>query len=121
MNTQEYKIKLEEEKKLLESELSSIGRFDKENNDWQATTDQEINNQEVLDEADIADRSEDYGERYGTVETLESRLKDIKSALEKIENNNYGKCEECGKDIEEDRLNANPSSRKCKICIEKVS
>ncbi len=117
MNIKENKIKLEEEKSILETALSSIGHFDKEANNWEAKADQEISSQEVLDEADLSDKAEDYEERFGTVETLESRLKEINNALYKIENGGYGICENCGKPIEEDRLMANLSARKCKECI----
>ena len=37
MNTSTYKIKLEEEKKILEDELASMGKLDKETGDWEAT------------------------------------------------------------------------------------
>ena len=39
---------------------------------------------------------------------------DIKRALKKIKDDEYGKCELCGEDIEEDRLEANPAARTCK-------
>jgi hypothetical protein len=37
MNIEENKKKLIEEKKLLEDELGSLGKFDKKTGDWQAT------------------------------------------------------------------------------------
>ena len=47
------------------------------------------------------------------MEVLEGRLMDIVSALQKIDNGNFGICEECSQEIEEDRLEANPSSKTC--------
>ena len=118
---EKYKIKLEEEKKLLEEELKSIGVYDKETEDWEATPDSELNSQEVLDEADMASRGEEYIERTSTLSTLEDRLNSIKRALSLIESGEFGKCEVCGKDIDSDRLDVNPSARTCADCMNKVS
>ena len=117
---EKYKAKLEEEKKLLEEELSSMGTFDKEKNDWEATPESEVKSQDVSDEADMADRAEDYEERSSALNVLETRLNDIKQALNKIETGDYGICEVCKNKIEEERLEANPSARTCESCMEKV-
>jgi DnaK suppressor protein len=50
-------------------------------------------------------------ENTGIVNQLEKQLNEVISALERIEKGTYGICEVCGKEIEEDRLLANPSSR----------
>jgi DnaK suppressor protein len=118
-NLEIYKTKLETEKKLLEDELSSLGKVD-DTGDWEATPDTEINTQDVQDEADMADRSEDYEEKSIKLNALELRLRDTNKALEKIKNNSFGVCEKCGKNIEEDRLEANPAATTCKICVNKV-
>jgi len=119
MNLKIYKIKLEEEKKLLEEELNSLGQVDKKG-DWEATPEADVNTQEVQDEADMAERAEDYEERSIKLNSLETRLFDIKKALEKMSGNSYGICENCKKEIEEDRLEVNPSSKTCKECMEKI-
>lgn len=118
MNTDLYKTKLEEEKKLLEEELGSIGKKDKETGEWQAVPEEQ--SAPEADESDMDDRSEDYVERSAITETLDKRLGDINSALSKIESGSYGICESCGNAIEEDRLEANPAARTCKDCMEKV-
>lgn len=115
MNTQKYKIKLEEEKILLESELADIGKFDKKTDDWEAVPEAQMNPEP--DENDLADRSEEYGERTGILNTLEIRLNDIKNALKEIEENKYGRCDKCRKEIEDDRLDANPAAHTCKSCM----
>ena len=116
---EKYKQKLEEEKKLLEVELQSIGKED-ESGDWEATPESELKSQDVSDEGDMAERAEDYEERSSTLNVLEIRSADIDNALAKIENGSYGKCEACGVQIEEDRLEANPSARTCEACMNKV-
>ena len=119
MNVQTYKTKLEEEKTLLTEELGALGRVDKKG-DWEAMPESEINAQEVPDDGDMAERSEDYEERSSKLLALESRLVDINHALSLIETNKYGQCEICGMEIEEKRLEANPSARKCETCMNKI-
>lgn len=114
---EKYKLKLEEEKKLLEEELGTMGRVDK-TGDWQATPESEISSQEVPDEADMADRSEDFEERSSKLDLLEKRLNDVNKALEKMSNGNYGVCEKCGSHIEGDRLEVNPAAKTCKGCMD---
>lgn len=116
----DYKIKLEEEKKLLEEELSSLGKVDNRG-DWEATPESEEIFQEVQDEADMAERSEDYTERSDKLNLLEKRLASIEKALNKIRSGNYGVCEICGDNIESDRLSVNPSAITCKKCMDTIS
>ena len=120
MNTKIYKTKLEEEKKLIEDELSEIGQVDK-TGDWEARPEEEINNQEVQDEGDLAERSSDYEERSIKLNALEIRLSDINKALRNIDNGNYGICINCKNKIEEDRLEVNPAAKTCKNCMDKIS
>jgi RNA polymerase-binding transcription factor DksA len=44
---------------------------------------------------------------------VEAELKDIHDAVRRIENGTYGICEECGKAIDEGRLEAIPWARFC--------
>ena len=119
MNLNIYKTKMEAEKALLEDELKSLGKKD-ETGDWEATPESDMVTQEVQDEADMAERAEDYEERSMKLNSLETRLADINRALAKIEGEGYGICENCNKKIEEDRLDANPSAKTCKECMEKI-
>jgi DnaK suppressor protein len=103
---------LVEEKATLERQLSEIGVKDETTKDWEAVPE---NSEAESDENDLADRSEDFEERTATLNTLESRLKEIIHALEKIEkaDGSFGVCEVSGEEIEEDRLRANPAARTC--------
>lgn len=120
MELDKYKKKLENEKKLLEEQLSTLGVKDK-SGDWEATPEAQMNNQEVQDEADLSERAADYEERSSKLNLLEQRLTDIDKALEKINYHSFGICEDCQKEIEIDRLEANPAARTCKECIEKIT
>ncbi len=119
MNIQMYKTKLEEEKALLIEELGALGKVDKKG-DWEATPESETLSQEVPDDGDMAERAEDYEERSSKLSALESRLNDINHALSLIDGDQYGKCEMCGMEIEEERLSVNPSARKCEVCMNKI-
>jgi RNA polymerase-binding transcription factor DksA len=69
---------------------------------------------QVDPEEDEADESVAADEQVGIRDEIRSRLEDVRSALNKIKNDNYGVCEECGEPIEEEILEIVPESRLCK-------
>ena len=109
---QYFKTKLENEKKILENELSSIGKINKGNpSGWEVTAGKiEIDS---ADENETADKMEEMEENELIFSQLEKQLSDVNNALEHIEKGTYGICEVSGKPIERDRLEANPSARTC--------
>jgi DnaK suppressor protein len=50
-------------------------------------------------------------------ETAQS-IRDIQSALARIEDGSYGICDQCGKDISEGRLRAVPEATRCVNCAD---
>ena len=48
------------------------------------------------------------------------KLQQISSALTRIENNDYGYCQECEEDINPKRLEHSPTSRLCIACAEEM-
>lgn len=116
-NTEKYKNILLEEKEKVEQELKGIGRINPSNpKDWEAIP-SEISSEERTEKNEIADKIEGYEENTAILNQLETRLKDINDALEKIEKGTFGICEISGEKIEEDRLEANPAARTCKAHI----
>jgi len=112
-----YKDKLIAERDLLVGQLEGLGaKLDPETGNWQAVPE---NLETESDENDLGDKQEDYNLEDATVETLEARLIDVKSALEKLDGGKFGICEICNAQIEEDRLVANPAAKTCKDCMEK--
>ena len=112
MKNDAHKIKLEQEKAVLIEELKEIGMIvDVETNAWEAVPEKQL---PTADENDLADKFESYEERSDMIKTLRIRYSEVISALEKIENDTFGKCEVCGAPIEADRLGANPGARTCK-------
>ncbi len=61
-----------------------------------------------------ADEAEDYSNQLAEKQSLKERLLDIKNALDKIHSGTYGKCENCGEEIETAVLKVDPESRFCK-------
>jgi len=45
-----------------------------------------------------------------------AELAEVEDALKRIRTASYGECEVCGDDIERERLDANPSARRCIDC-----
>ena len=109
-DTKEFKEKLEAEKNTLTEELSGMGVMNPVDSDWEAVP-PPVDAGEDSDENDMADRFGEYEERTATLNTLQSRLKDVNDALTKIEKGTYGVCEVSGQEIEIERLRANPAAR----------
>ena len=108
-----FKNLLLAEKTKLEEELSSIGRRNPENPiDWEALPSDAQTDSADLN--DFADNIEDFETNTAILKQLETQLMDVESALTKIEDGSYGICEISGKEIEIDRLEANPAARTCK-------
>lgn len=109
-----FKKKLEAEMALVEKELEKVGRKNPDNpSDWEAMPPTDRDSSQA-DENTVADSIEDYEDNVAIVKTLEKRYNDIKSGLDKIKHKVYGICQVCKKEIETDRLEANPSARTCK-------
>jgi len=111
------KKELEVKKNLIEQELQRFAKKDEElKGDWN-TKFPKFNGSSggnTLEEA--ADEVEEYITKLPIEHSLETRLKDIDSALERIEKGKYGKCEKCLKSIPKERLKIYPEARFCLKC-----
>lgn len=113
LNVEHFKKKLEGEKASLETQLSQVARKDPDNpSNWEPMPAER--DASGADENLAADAVEDYEENMAITNSLETRLKDVRSGLDKIKHGVFGTCQICQKDIEEDRLEANPAARTCK-------
>ena len=107
---EQFKKKLSAEKAELETELAGVGqRAPGVAGGWEATSGgMEV---DAADENEVADKLEELEENTGIVNSLDKQLVEVNAALERIEKGTYGVCEACGKPIEPERLQANPSAR----------
>ena len=55
----------------------------------------------------------EQGEHRAIVGHLQDTLRDVDAALAKLDDGTYGKCEVCGEDIAEARLEAMPATKYC--------
>ena len=53
-----------------------------------------------------------------TMRRNQKRLRDIDSALRRIDQEGFGECGECGEDINPQRLAVNPAAQRCIDCAE---
>lgn len=111
MRTEHFKKKLEAEKTMLESEMGTVGRKNAAvPGDWEAIPSEIGSEPDLADQADVVMGRENNA---AILADLEARYDTICSALERIGAGKYGKCEVCGKKIEEERLEVNPAATTC--------
>lgn len=113
IDTNHFKKILEGEQTNLENELSKVATQNPNNpSDWEPLpVEREAS---IADENVVADSIEEFEENTAIVNSLVARLNDVKSGLDKIAHDVYGTCQVCKKEIEMDRLEANPAARTCK-------
>jgi len=63
--------------------------------------------------ADSGQVAAEQGEHRAMVGHLQDTLRDVEHALAKLADGSYGKCEVCGEEIAEARLEAMPATRYC--------
>jgi len=113
-NIQHFKELLDAELLILEKQVSGIARVNPNNKkDWEAV--EPDMNTDSADDGEVAGTMQEFANNNAVLEQLETRLNEVKSAIEKIEEGTYGICVECEAPIEEDRLEANPASETCKM------
>ncbi|MDQ5883049.1 MAG: DksA C4-type protein [Patescibacteria group bacterium] len=115
----ELQKKLEAEKILLEKDLSKFADKDKKISYDYDTRFPELDvATRPLASDENAAEIESYANLLAIEHALELRLKEVEEALEKIKKNDgsYGKCEQCHKEIELERLKANPAAKICLKC-----
>ena len=112
MDTDRFRKSLLDERERLSSTLEHLheahpGSLEEE------TEEETYDNNHLADSATATlDREIDYT----LEENAENLLRAIDQPLERIENGTYGKCERCGREIAEERLEAIPHATRCIDC-----
>ena len=106
-------------KSALEEERASVERQLREHG---APTDTEGVDVDV-DEgfADSAHATAERSQTLALVEQLQEHSRAIDAALARIADGTYGKCENCGKDIPFERLEARPTATLCVDCAKQAA
>jgi RNA polymerase-binding transcription factor DksA len=117
LSLKKIKERLEKDKTAIEKELKEFAKKDERlKHDWDTKFpkfNSGTGSQAVEDEAGEV---EEYVTKLPIEYSLETRLRDINLALEKIKAGKYGKCEKCGKAISQERLAVVPEARTCTAC-----
>lgn len=112
---QKMKEELLKKKTRLEQELS--GFADKTNREGEGDFDSKWPEYGTGEE-DNALEVADYSDRVGLEYALETDLRQVNNALERVEAGKYGICEFCGQEIPEARLTVYPEATACVKCEE---
>jgi len=75
---------------------------------------------EALDEIDQANELIEREMGFVMSTNMRANLKEVEDALERIEQDKFGKCLRCGKDIPAKRLEVLPFARYCITCQEEL-
>jgi DnaK suppressor protein len=73
-----------------------------------------------LHPADLATDHSEQEKTMGLLEREQQTLHEITAALARIEQETFGRCEECGEEIPDARLEAVPYARHCIDCARKI-
>ena len=113
MKTEHFKERLLAEKEKLELEMGSVGRKNPAvPDDWESVPSETGAEPDIVDQADVIVSRENNA---AILADLEARYDTVLEALSRIESGTYGKCETCGGEIEEARLEADPTSATCTV------
>lgn len=112
LNFNKIKALLLREKKKVEEELKDVSKEDPVFSDDLA---------ESADSGTDNWMAEAHGQAVAAKANLLSLLGKIQKSLLRIKKGSYGKCENCGKMIEANRLKAMPTATLCIACSKKVA
>jgi RNA polymerase-binding protein DksA len=66
--------------------------------------------------ADSGQATAERSQALTLIEQLHATYEEVKAALTRLEQGTFGKCENCGRDIPPERLEALPTARLCVTC-----
>lgn len=113
----DIQAKLEEEKGSLEKQLAAFAHRSANNaGDFNAEFPQ-IGDKEDENAAEV----EQYSTNLSLERTLESALRDVQKALERLKAGSYGVCKYCNNQIDAKRLLARPTSSACIDCKKRLT
>jgi DnaK suppressor protein len=106
----EIQARLEEERASVERQLAEQGASP--GGDVEVAVDEGF--------ADSAQATMERSQQLSLIEKLRDQHEEIMAAIERIQAETYGRCERCGQQIDEERLEAIPTSRLCVSCKQTV-
>lgn len=121
MNTQfvqEMKMSLEQERALLQEELGEVSLADTGDHvpGDRAPKFPEYGSDNLGENTNSPLEVEEYALNSDITGNLSSRLQAVDAALTRAADGTYGVCRDCGGEIHENRLRANPAADTCMNC-----
>lgn len=113
----QIKNDLEAQKAKLENELATFTKKNPHVRDDFDTTFPDYGDKDDENAAEVVE----YITNKPVEESLEKTLRDVNSALKRLEKDEYGICKYCGKPIEEKRLLVRPTSSACVECKKTIN
>ncbi|MGA9770947.1 MAG: TraR/DksA C4-type zinc finger protein [Blastocatellia bacterium] len=104
IDTEKYRKKLIEERDRLSKKIMKVDR---------AEIAEPISDELDITSSDAPVVDEELDIQAALVNMKSDRLEKINAALQSIDDGTYGKCEVCGKEIEPERLDAEPTATTC--------
>lgn len=108
--TEEIKERLKKEKESIEEQLEKSEEGLDFGDDFGSAWEEEE-----------TDEAEEYSNYVGVEKKMKHVILEIERAIKRIEDGEYGVCVECGKDIDEEVLDASPTSKLCRECKKKAN
>jgi len=116
IDIEEIRESLLKRKEDIIKDLTAIGKHDDaEKGDYKVSFPEYGNKDD-----ENAQEINEYTTNLATEQVLESTLKDIDSAIERIDKGSYGVCKYCGKQIGKNRMQARPVANSCVECKTKL-
>ena len=108
----DFRRRLQEEKRAIETRLQKNSRLNMQNGHWHEAMGElsSYDNHPADEGTELFERGKDLA----LAEHETEQLRKIEAALEAIENGTYGKCKVCGKPISKERLDILPETLFCK-------
>jgi RNA polymerase-binding protein DksA len=100
----------EEKKRLVATVNGASGDIDRDESDQSSRGELSSADQHP---ADHASETFEREKEMTIIDSLEAQLTEIDAALARLDDGTYGKCEDCGKPIGDERLEARPTARFC--------
>lgn len=114
---EDLKTALDAEKAAVVEELADYGKVVEEDEDGEDEFEgSSLSEGEESAPEDAADNIEELQVNVPLVAELEARYRAIKSALARMQDGTYGRCEECGEEIDVERLEADAAAATCIAC-----
>ena len=110
-----YKNLLEKKYSEIKNQLDSLGRVHSDNKNDYDTVSENLDT-DLSEREEVAEKIESFETRSALEAEFEKKLNEISAALDSIKNGTYGKCIICGKEIDEKRLEINPTAISCTEC-----